>query len=133
MPRNTSSFAKTRRDHATETAEDYVEAIADILQAQSTCRVKDLAAKMEVSHVTVTRILQRLASDGLIAKEPYGPCTLTNTGTAMARGSRRRHALLLDFLLHIGVPAGDAKRDAEGMEHHVSYATLAAMRATLQA
>jgi DtxR family manganese transport transcriptional regulator len=96
-------------------------------------RTCDLVAKMEVSHVTVTRILQRLGTEGLINKDPYGPCTLTNTGTAMARGSRRRHALLLDCLLHIGVPAGDAERDAEGMEHHVSYATLAAMRATLQA
>jgi len=133
MTTRPSPFAKTRTDHATETAEDYVEAIEDILQAQPTCRVKDLAAKMEVSHVTVTRILQRLGTEGLIDKDPYGPCTLTDTGIAMARRSRRRHALLLDFLLHIGVPAADAKRDAEGMEHHVSDATLAAMRAALQA
>jgi DtxR family manganese transport transcriptional regulator len=133
MSTRPSPFAKTRTDHATETAEDYVEAIEDVLQVQPTCRVKDLAAKMEVSHVTVTRILQRLGTEGLIDKDPYGPCTLTDAGTAMARRSRRRHALLLDFLLHIGVPAADAKRDAEGMEHHVSDATLAAMRAALQA
>lgn len=128
MPKKPSPFAKTRRDHATETAEDYVEAIAAILQEQPTCRVKDLAAKMEVTHVTVTRILQRLSAEGLIDKEPYGPCTLTQKGAAMAKRSRTRHQLLLDFLLHIGVPALHAVRDAEGMEHHVSDATLAAMR-----
>ncbi|MDG2476726.1 MAG: manganese-binding transcriptional regulator MntR [Phycisphaerales bacterium] len=132
MPKRPNPFAKTRIDHATETAEDYVEAIGDILDQQPTCRVKDLAAQMEVTHVTVTRILQRLSAEGLIDKDPYGPCTLTETGRAMATRSRRRHRLLLDFLLHIGVPPADAKRDAEGMEHHVSEATLAAMRSTIQ-
>ncbi len=133
MPRRPNSFAKTRKDHATETAEDYVEAIGDILAEQPTCRVKDLAMKMGVSHVTVTRILQRLSAEGLIDKDPYGPCTLTPDGAAMARRSRARHRLLLEFLLHIGVPHADATRDAEGMEHHVSDATLAAMRKRLKA
>ncbi|MBT4766985.1 MAG: manganese-binding transcriptional regulator MntR [Phycisphaerae bacterium] len=132
MPKRPSPFAKTRIDHATETAEDYVEAIGDILDQQPTCRVKDLAAQMEVTHVTVTRILQRLSAEGLIDKDPYGPCTLTETGRVMATQSRRRHRLLLDFLLHIGVPSADAKRDAEGMEHHVSEATLAAMQAAMK-
>ena len=132
MPKRPNPFAKTRIDHATETAEDYVEAIGDILDQQPTCRVKDLAAQMEVTHVTVTRILQRLSAEGLIDKDPYGPCTLTETGRAMATRSRRRHRLLLDFLLHIGVPPADAKRDAEGMEHHVSEATLGAMRSAIQ-
>jgi DtxR family manganese transport transcriptional regulator len=50
----------------------------------------------------------------------------------MARRSRRRHALLLEFLISIGVPPADAQRDAEGMEHHVSEATLAAMRAAMK-
>jgi DtxR family manganese transport transcriptional regulator len=87
---------------------------------------------MGVSHVTVTRILQRLSAEGLIDKEPYGPCTLTPKGSLMARRSRRRHQLLLDFLLHIGVPPANAARDAEGMEHHVSDATLSVMRQMLE-
>lgn len=132
MAPRSNTFAKTRQDHATETAEDYVEAISEILSDQSTCRVKDLAEKMGVSHVTVTRILQRLRTEGLIEKAPYGPCTLTDQGKAMARRSRSRHQLLLDFLLHIGVPPANAARDAEGMEHHVSDATLAAMRTLLR-
>ncbi len=131
MARRSNTFAKTRQDHASETAEDYVEAIGDILQTQPTCRVKDLSTKMGVSHVTVTRILQRLSAEGLIDKDPYGPCTLTAEGAAMAKRSRKRHQLLLEFLLHIGVPPTHAARDAEGMEHHVSEATLAAMRAAI--
>ena len=123
-----NQFSKTRRDHASETAEDYVEAIAEILDSQQACRVKDLASRMAVSHVTVTRILQRLANEGLVIKEPYGPVTLTTVGRRMAKASRRRHELLLEFLLSLGVPEADAIRDTEGMEHHVSESTLKAMR-----
>ncbi|MCH2132125.1 MAG: manganese-binding transcriptional regulator MntR [Phycisphaerales bacterium] len=126
-----NQFAKTRTDHASETAEDYVEAIEDILGQQDSCRVKDLAQRMEVSHVTVTRILQRLASEGLVTKEPYGPVSLTPTGKQMAQASRRRHELLLEFLLALGVPETDAIRDTEGMEHHVSEATLRCMETFL--
>ena len=128
MSRLANQFAKTRTDHASETAEDYVEAIEDILSMKQTCRVKDLAERMEVSHVTVTRILQRLAAEGLVAKEPYGPVSLTPAGGRLARSSRRRHELLLEFLLALGVPEADAVRDTEGMEHHVSESTLKCMQ-----
>ena len=127
-----NQFSKTRRDHASETAEDYVEAIEEILETQDTCRVKDLASRMAVSHVTVTRSLQRLAQEGLLVKEPYGPVSLTAAGRRMAKASRRRHELLLDFLLALGVPEADAIRDTEGMEHHVSDSTLKAMRRFLR-
>ena len=122
-----SPFAKTRQDHLTETAEDYVEAIEYILGEQPECRVKDLARRIGVSHVTVTRILQRLTG-GLINKKPYGPCTLTSEGMQMACRSRKRHDIVLAFLLAIGVPESTAIHDAEGIEHHVSTETLDAMR-----
>lgn len=121
-------FSKTRSDHATETAEDYVEAIGDLLARQPQCRVKDLARVMGVSHVTVTRTLQRLESEGLVNKEPYGPCQLTERGRRLARHSRERHGIVLAFLRAIGVPERDAVEDAEGMEHHVGKATLHAMQ-----
>ena len=128
MSRLQNRFAKTRSDHAMETAEDYVEAIDDVLSEQVSCRVTDLAERMGVSHVTVTRILTRLAGEGLVEKQPYGPVDLTPAGLRMAKASRRRHELLLEFLLSLGVPEADAIRDTEGMEHHVSEATLRCMR-----
>lgn len=132
MPPRTSSFAKTRRDHALETAEDYVEAIDDLLATLPECRVRDLALQMEVSHVTVTRILSRLEAEGLVSRKPYGPVHLTATGRRIARASRARHKLMLEFLLAIGVPEATAASDAEGMEHHASDHTLKAMRAHLK-
>ena len=128
MPIKPTSFSKTRADHASETAEDYVEAISDILNRQSECRVKDLARFMDVSHVTVTRTLQRLNGEGLVDKDPYGPCRLTEQGRRMARQAQERHSIVLAFLQHIGVPEHEAIADAEGIEHHVGKATLSAMQ-----
>ena len=131
MSRSADHYSKTRRDHASETAEDYVEAIQDLLQARTRCRVTDLAVEMGVSHVTVTRILSRLVREGLVRKEPYGPVTLTPRGARLARRARERHELVRQFLVSIGVPTPDADRDAEGMEHHLSPRTLACMEAFL--
>ena len=98
MKNTTNSFAKTRRDHAAETAEDYVEAIDDIQNSKGQCRVRDLAASMQVSHVTVTRIISRLENEGLVERVPYGPMSLTPAGKGMAKNSRKRHELMRDFL-----------------------------------
>jgi DtxR family manganese transport transcriptional regulator len=128
VPARTTTFDKVRRDHATETAEDYVEAVADIIARHGRCRVKDLAEHMGVSHVTVTRIVSRLQGEKLLDTAPYRPIRLTTRGEALARSSRRRHELVLSFLLALGVPDEDAKRDAEGIEHHVGKQTLVRMQ-----
>jgi len=132
MSPRTNSFAKTRRDHAVETAEDYVEAIDDIREDSGSCRVRDLANSMQVSHVTVTRILTRLEHEGLVKRVPYGPVELTGKGRRMALASRQRHRLMVEFLQAIGVPESVASHDAEGMEHHASDLTLKAIRRFLK-
>lgn len=110
-----------------ETAEDYVEAVSDILHRQGECRVKDLATHMGVSHVTVTRVIARLQDESLVSTEPYRPIRLTAGGEKLAAAARRRHEIVLAFLLAMGVPEVDARRDAEGLEHHVGEVTLACM------
>ncbi len=115
---------RTRKDHATETAEDYVEAIAEILGRQGICRLKDLAKRFAVSHVTVHRIVERLTNEGLISTEPYQPLTLTAAGSSLAERCRRRHEIVYRFLVAIGVDEDTAAVDAEGIEHHVSPQTL---------
>jgi DtxR family transcriptional regulator, manganese transport regulator len=115
---------RTRRDHATETAEDYVEAIAEIIDQEGTCRVVDLTKRFDVSHVTVTRIVSRLQKEGYVETEPYRPIELTEQGQRLARASHRRHEVVYQFLLSIGVPEQIAAIEAEGIEHHVSPETL---------
>ena len=124
----TASYQKTRHDHAQETAEDYVEAVNDLIAEQGTCRVTSLARRMGVSHVTASRIVSRLASEGLVRTAPYQPIELTQEGLRLARRAPKRHETVLQFLHALGVPAEDARRDAEGIEHHCSPATLRAMQ-----
>jgi DtxR family manganese transport transcriptional regulator len=117
-------FRRTRNDHAKETAEDYVEAVADLLDEKGVCRASDLARKFEVSHVTVHRIVARLHQEGWLETEPYRPIELTAKGKRLAKKSRQRHEVVYQFLLAIGVDAEVAAIDAEGIEHHVSQQTL---------
>ncbi|WP_425399601.1 manganese-binding transcriptional regulator MntR [Aeoliella sp.] len=122
--RASNEFRRTRRDHATETAEDYVEAVAQIEADSGECRGADLARLFAVSHVTVTKTIARLKEEGLVDTRPYGPITLTARGRRLARDSQRRHDLVYEFLVAIGVSDETARIDAEGIEHHVSKETL---------
>ena len=119
---------RTRDDHATELAEDYVEAIAELIEVKGSCRVTDLAEHFDVSHVTVNRAVARFQRDGLVASEPYGPIELTQQGARLAESSRQRHEVVYSFLLALGVSEETAAIDSEGIEHHVSPETLKRMQ-----
>ena len=124
---STHSLRKTRADHATEIAEDYVELIAELVQTQGTCRVTELARRMGVSHVTASRTVGRLVTAGLAKTRPHQPIELTPQGERMAARARARHEVVFEFLKHLGVSEQIANSDAEGIEHHCSPETLAAM------
>lgn len=121
-------FRRTRQDHSRELAEDYVELIGALIAEKGEARAVDLAERLGVSHVTVSRTIQRLVRDGLATTQPYRSVHLTQAGESLAAASRARHELVVAFLLKLGVPSGNAEEDAEGIEHHVSEETLEAMR-----
>lgn len=115
---------RTRDDHKSETAEDYVEAIAAILAERDVCRLADLAKHFAVSNVTAHRIVERLLNEGLVWTEPYQPISLTTEGQRLAARCRERHEIVYRFLLSLGIDEVTAAIDAEGIEHHVSPKTL---------
>ena len=123
---------RTRADHAQEIAEDYVELIDDLIRATGEARAVDIAARLGVTHVTVTNTVSRLKKSGLVTSKPRRSIFLTETGKALADAARSRHVVVIEFLLALGVPAADAEVDAEGIEHHLSPATLEAMRRFLR-
>jgi DtxR family transcriptional regulator, manganese transport regulator len=128
-PTGRKPHERTRDDHATELAEDYVEAIADVIESHGQCRVRDLARHFGVTHVTVNRAISRFQRDGLVSSERYGPVELTPEGAELAEASRRRHEIVYHFLLALGVSEKAAAIDSEGIEHHVSPETLERMKA----
>jgi DtxR family transcriptional regulator, manganese transport regulator len=124
----TNRFQRTRDDHSRERAEDYVELIDALTLEKGEARAVDMADRLGISHVSVSRTLQRLKRHGYVTMEPYRSIFLTEQGKALAEAARVRHALVLKFLSAIGVPDEIADTDAEGIEHHVSDQTLAAMQ-----
>jgi len=141
MPRSTrrpaatppaEKFRRSRRDRAAETAQDYVEAIADLSAALGEARVVDLARRLGVTHVTVNRTLARLKKIGLVNTKPYRAIFLTDTGHRLAVECKQRHETVTAFLRSLGVSDKVAELDAEGIEHHVSPETLAAFEQKLK-
>lgn len=124
---NTHRFERTRSDHAAETAADYVELIQDLIDEHGEARAADIAGRLGVSHVTVSKTVQRLQRDGLVTTQPYRSIFLTDAGRELAEKMRAKHQTVLGFLLALGVPEPVAETDAEGIEHHVSDETLTAM------
>ena len=126
------TYRRSRRDRAAETAQDYVEAIADLSAALGEARVVDLARRLGVTHVTVNRTLARLQRIGLVNTRPYRAIFLTDPGHKLAAECKQRHETVVAFLLSLGIPAKIAELDAEGLEHHVSPETLAAFKTALR-
>ena len=120
------SLRRTRKENAQETAQDYVEMIAELIATIGEARVTDLARRLGVTHVTVNRTIQRLRRHGLVTALPYRSIFLTAAGRKLSEASHRRHEIVTEFLKSLGVPDDIADADAEGMEHHVSKQTLAA-------
>lgn len=126
--RQARSFERVRQAHQREVAEDYVELIADLIDVTGEARAVDLAERLGVTHATVNNTLNRLAREGLVTRRRYRSIFLTEAGRGMAEHSRERHSVVRDFLLGLGVDPETAEIDAEGIEHHTSEKTLAALR-----
>ena len=117
-------FRQVREAHRRELIDDYVELISDLIGEVGEARQVDMAARLGVSQPTVAKMLKRLATVGLIEQIPWRGVFLTPEGEKLAQASRERHQIVESFLLVLGVSPDIARRDAEGMEHHVSQETL---------
>ncbi len=122
-------FSRVREAHQTETTEDYVELIADLLAANNEARLSDLSSRMGVSNATASKILSRLSEEGYVETKPYRSIFLTKKGEKLAKACKTRHEIVLDFLIKLGVSPEVAEYDAEGIEHHISAETLKIFKA----
>lgn len=122
--------SSTSRPRTTVAAEDYLEKIEQLISRKGYARVVDIAAELKISQASVTAMVQKLDAEGFVKYEKYRGMVLTSTGLEVARRIAHRHQLLTEFLRVIGV--GDEKiiyDDVEGMEHHISPETFAAIEA----
>ncbi len=119
--------AKSTARRNSAAVEDYLERILELINSKGYARVVDIAAALKISQASVTNMVQRLDAEGLLKYEKYRGLVLTTAGETLARNIAHRHRLLTDFLRLLGVDDRVIHHDVEGMEHHVSPATLRAI------
>src|SRR4029079_8391035 len=74
--------------------DDYLERILELINSKGYARVVDIAAALKISQASVTNMVQRLDTDGLLKYEKYRGLVLTTAGETLARNIARRHQLL---------------------------------------
>ncbi|PTX99607.1 transcriptional regulator MntR [Verrucomicrobia bacterium LW23] len=112
------------RTGVTESAEDYLERIYELIESKGYARVSDIAEALSLSRPSVSIMVQRLDKLGYLLYEKYRGLTLTPEGVRVAQAIRRRHAILTEFFELLGLPGEIVERDVEGVEHHVSQELL---------
>jgi Mn-dependent DtxR family transcriptional regulator len=111
--------------HSSSTAaQDYLEQIYRLIGAKGYARVADIAAALEIAPASVTAMIKRLDGDGLVVYEKYRGVILTAAGRDIAEEVVKRHEVLARLLRSFGLDEKTIYQDVEGMEHHISKATL---------
>ena len=113
--------------------DDYLEQILHLIEANGYARAVDISKNLGISQASVTNMLQRLDSEGLVNHVKYRGTTLTDEGHRIARAIIERHETLTRFLRLFGIDEDTIYKDVEGMEHHVSRPTLKVISAVVDA
>lgn len=109
----------------TASMEDYLEAIALLSEVGNQVKVSEISKVLEVKKPSVTAALTKLKNMRLVTHKKYGEVKLTRQGVKIARDVYHRHNILRSFLADIlGVDSAIAEKDACGMEHSLSKASL---------
>lgn len=112
--------------------DDYLEQILHLIEEKGYARPVDISQRLGISQASVTNMLQRLDSEGLVKHEKYRGTVLTPQGEQIAKAIIDRHEVLTKFLRIFNIDEDTIYKDVEGMEHHVSRATLGALRAVTE-
>ncbi|HEY0457327.1 MAG TPA: transcriptional regulator MntR [Verrucomicrobiae bacterium] len=107
-----------------QSAEDYLERIQELIEEKGYARVVDIASSLAVKQPTVTSMVQKLGEMGYLNYEKYRGLVLTDKGRAVAAKIQKRHETLSRFFSLFGLDAKTQQHDIEGIEHHLSPATL---------
>jgi len=109
----------------TRRLEDYLEAVWVLTQEQGAARVRDIAARTDVTMSSVTSALKQLARGGLVHYDPYQLVTLTARGESLAERIHDKHDALRGFLVEVlDLDPHTAEANACRMEHVVDDEVL---------
>jgi Mn-dependent DtxR family transcriptional regulator len=107
-----------------QSAEDYLERIHELIEEKGYARVVDIASSLKVKQASVTSMVQKLAEAGYLKYEKYRGLIMTDKGRSVARRIRNRHETLSRFFSLFDLDAESQRKDIEGIEHHLSPDTV---------
>jgi DtxR family transcriptional regulator, Mn-dependent transcriptional regulator len=110
----------------TDRFEEYLETIFYLItKNRSPAKTKQISEELNVSPPSVTEMIKKLNSSGLVEYTPYQGVELTEKGTDEAIKIKRKHQVLETFLVDIlDFDRKEAHREACELEHAVSDAVL---------
>ncbi len=112
--------------------EDYLKAVYALNSRGRAAETGQLARALDVQPASVSGMIRRLASDGLVDHEPYRGARLTEEGMRLALKVLRRHRILETFLVsRLGYGWDDVHEEAERLEHTASDALIERMAEVL--
>ncbi|MFQ3169007.1 MAG: Mn-dependent DtxR family transcriptional regulator [Limisphaerales bacterium] len=111
-----------------QSAEDYLERILELVQQTGQARVVDIAHSLKIRQASVTNMVKKLCEMGFVEHEKYKRgLVLTKEGREVAERIQRRHATLSRFFSLLELDGETQQRDIEGIEHHLSRDTVSAL------
>jgi len=120
----TTQKSKTAALIRSESTEDHLERIQELIDKKGYARVADLASTLQLSTSAVSNMVRRLARRGFVNYERYRGFTLTPTGRDVAQHVKARHQTLSEFLELLGLDSETVNREVEDIEHHLRPETL---------
>lgn len=109
---------------ATRSAEDCVEAIYKLIEEKGFARISDISDALSVRPPSVTEMVQRLKDQGYVIYERYRRVRLTPKGEKLAKSVAKRHDILREFLVMLGLSDEMAEEDACRIEHYLHPETM---------
>lgn len=127
-PSRRAKLSAHHRGGLTESAEDYLECISNLIGRNGYATVSDVAEELDLIRPSVSIMIKRLADLGYLRREPYRGFMLTPTGEAVANSIQERHAILTELFRLMGLSPEEFYADIEGIEHHISDTALPGFR-----
>lgn len=107
-----------------ESAEDYLEAILKLSEKRGYARSVDVANELGVTKPSVSVAMKKLNENGYITFDENGFLLMTASGKEVAEKTYRKHKLLTNILVAVGVESVIAEKEACKIEHDISDTTF---------
>jgi Mn-dependent DtxR family transcriptional regulator len=107
-----------------DSTEDHLERIAELVDQKGYARVSDVAEKLNLTPSTVSNMVRRLSARGFVDYEKYRGFSLTSNGRAVAARIKARHETLTALFGLMGLEPETVEQEVEDIEHHLRPQTL---------